>query len=266
MVMSDDIVIREMTEADEYYVGTCTHVNEGEENDRSCARRIPWLKEKRAEGLSVKVALQDGLPVGFAYIMPIEICPWGPLGSELMVMPCLFVENEKQKRGAGSALLEAAEEETLRMGRKALALQVFDWDFWFMPASWFMAKGYEEVGRKGNYVLIWKRLEGTVEVPRQLRPSFEFEATDGQVSVDLFYNEFCSTSSIEAERVRKVAAEFGKSVCLNEYPAEDRAVLERYQISRGIFVAGAGIGWGYEAPEEGIREAIAGALEKKGLS
>ena len=86
-----------------------------------------------------------------------------------------------------------------------------------------------------------------------------------RVSVDLFYNDFCGTSGIEADRVRRIAGEYGNRVRLREYRAEDREVLERYQIPRALFVEGREIGWGYEAPEDGIREAIDTALEARGL-
>ena len=66
----------------------------------------------------------------------------------------------------------------------------------------------------------------------------------------------------EAERVREVAAEFGDKVVLNEYPAHERETLLRYQYPRGIFANGKEIFWGYEAPKEGISEAIERALEE----
>jgi hypothetical protein len=79
--------------------------------------------------------------------------------------------------------------------------------------------------------------------------------------VDLFWHTFCETSCIEAQRVREVAAEFGDAVVLNEYCADDREVLLRYQNPRAIFINGKEIGWGYAAPKEGIAEAIAQALK-----
>jgi len=82
-----------------------------------------------------------------------------------------------------------------------------------------------------------------------------------KVAVDLFWQTFCETSWIEAQRVREVSAEFGDAVALREYPVDDRAVLLRHQIPRAIYVNGRQIDWGYEAPREGIREAISRALE-----
>ena len=83
----------------------------------------------------------------------------------------------------------------------------------------------------------------------------------GKVVIDLFWNPICQTSGIEAQRVREIAAEFGDSIVLNEYRADDRDVLLKYQTPRAILVDGNEIYWGYEAPREGIREAIAKALD-----
>ncbi|MFX1492911.1 MAG: hypothetical protein ACFFBZ_01375 [Promethearchaeota archaeon] len=66
-----------MTKDDEYYVGTCTHINENNtEYEMSAIRRISWLRSMEKYGLRVKVALLDGNHAGFLYFMPIEINPW----------------------------------------------------------------------------------------------------------------------------------------------------------------------------------------------
>jgi hypothetical protein len=46
------ITLRDMTKNDEYYVGTCTHVNENNyEYEQSALRRISWLKSMEQYGL-----------------------------------------------------------------------------------------------------------------------------------------------------------------------------------------------------------------------
>jgi hypothetical protein len=60
-----------------------------------------------------------------------------------------------------------------------------------------------------------------------------------------------------------VVKEFGESVLFNEYPAHDSSILMRYQIPRAIFINGKKVGWGYEAPKDGIRKAISDALKAK---
>jgi GNAT superfamily N-acetyltransferase/thiol-disulfide isomerase/thioredoxin len=269
-----EVQIRDMDESTEYFVGTCTHVNESEEADACGRRRVAWFREMHEKGLRVKVALLDETPIGFLYAMPIEVCPWGPLGRDLLAVPCLFVQNEQKGKGAGSALIAEAEEEAGRQGKKGLVTTGYYHDFWFMPARFFEKCGFSAVGKLrevtsegekeflGKEAILWKVFDSSAEPPKFLEPSHQFKSIPGKVVVDLFFNCFCGTSNGEAQRVREVAAEFGDSVVLNEYPADDPAVLRRYQLPRGIFINGKQIGWGYEAPREGIRKAISEALAK----
>ena len=78
------IKVRDMQEADEYYVSTCSHINESDELDAHARQRLQWLKANYEKGLRVKVALLDDNPKGSLYLIPIEICPWGPLGEDLL--------------------------------------------------------------------------------------------------------------------------------------------------------------------------------------
>lgn len=260
------IETRDMDATDEYFVGTCTHTDESDEIDSCARRRLVWLRGMHEKGLRVKVATLDGERAGFLYVIPIEFCPWGPLGHDLLVIPCLYVP--KEGHGVGKALIAAAEEEARRQGRKGVVTIGYRHDFWFMPASFFETNGFSECEQPGQYrshakdssVLLWKVCDEHAEVPLALRSNYKFRPITGKVVVDLFWNPFCQTSDIEAQRVREVALEFGDRVALNEYCADDRAVLSRHQISRGIFINGCVIDWGYEAPKEGVAEAIVQAL------
>ncbi|MBE0430458.1 MAG: hypothetical protein IBX67_01380, partial [Dehalococcoidia bacterium] len=143
-------------------------------------------------------------------------------------------------------------------------------DFWFMPGSFFDANGFLECAphawgscdTNDQAVLLWKVLDEHAQPPVPLKPSYQFKPTPGKVVIDLFWNTFCQTSDMEAQRVREVAAEFGDTVILNEYCADDRGVLVRHQIPRAVFVDGREIGWGYEAPKDGLREAVVQALHR----
>jgi len=258
-----DLIIRDMEEGDEQYVGTCTHVNESDEIDACARQRLPWLKKMYAKGLRVKVALLEGKHVGFLYLMPIEVSPWGPLGEELMVIPCLVVTESAKHKGIGRALMEEAEEETKRQGRKGIVTPAYTHDFWFMPAGFFEACGFSAVKRRGQEILLWKVFDETAKAPRFLERKYRYEPIPGKVALDLFFNTFCQTSVIEAQRVREVAAEFGDNIALREYCADDRETLLHLQTPRAIFINGKEIWWGYEAPKEGIRKAIRQAFSNR---
>jgi len=250
------IQIRDMQPDDEYFVGTCSHVNESEEADAVCRRRLVWLKKMEPGGLRVKVAVEDNKALAFAYVMPIEISPWGPLAEELMVMNCLYVPQDIKGRSIGRRLANAALEETRRQGRKGLVTEAYYWEFWFMPAPYFEKLGFEVVTRKDNYAILWMKLDETARPPVKLKRNYTYQPVEGRVVVDLFHHSFCATVNTEAQRVREVCAEYGDKVVLNEYNADDPVVLRKHQIPRAIFVNGKEIGWGYEAPKDGIRKAI----------
>ena len=136
------IQIQDMDQTSEYFVGTCSHIHETDEADAVAKRRIAWLKSKHQEGLRVKVAILDGKPVGFLHVMPIEICPWGPLGKDLSAIPCLYVLNDSKSQGAGAGLIAEAEKEARRQGKKGIVTVGYYHDFWFMPARFFEKCGF----------------------------------------------------------------------------------------------------------------------------
>ena len=248
--------VRDIDACSEYFVGTSSHVGESEEIDACARKRVAWLRQMYDRGLRAKVAMLEGNPVGFIYVMPIGICPWGPIGQGLAVVPCLWVLNEVRGRGIGSRLLAAAEDDARQQGRTGIAAVAYQHDFWFMPVSFFEICGFSHAKRRAKEVIVWKIFDSSAEAPRFLERNYHFRPVEGKVVLDLFWNTFCQTSLVEAQRVREVAAEFEDSVVLKEYCADDRATFCLHQIPRGIFVNGKEIGWGYEAPKDGMRAAI----------
>ncbi|MFW9867611.1 MAG: hypothetical protein ACFFEN_16065 [Candidatus Thorarchaeota archaeon] len=257
------IIIRNMTKDDEYYVGTCTHVNENnDEYEASCPRRISWLRSMEKYGLRVKVALLDGNHAGFLYVMPIEITPWHIEGKNLMVFPCLVSHSKYSQKGIGKELIRTAEEETKRQNRKGLATIGYFWDFWFMPADYFLKIGFQVAERRGEEAILWKQFDQNTEPPHFREEHYTFKPIKGKVVIDLFWNRFCQTSDVEAERVRDVVSEFGEMVILNEFSAVDQKILQKYGIDRRIYVNGVMVEVGGEIEKKTLREAIKNALIK----
>ena len=260
-------LIRDMLPDDEIFVSTCSHVGESEEIDACAAKRRELFRDLAARGGLFKVALIGAEHAGFAYGLPIDCASWGPLGQDLMVVPCLYVSKGRAGNGIGRALVETIERDAREANLAGITVTAYR-DIpsaeWFMPATFFERLGYRPVAERGLEALLWKPFRDDAEPPHFLQPHFVFDPIDGAVVVDLFWNAFCQTSGIEARRVREVCAEFGDRVILREHNAEDRETLLRCQIPRAIYVDGREIGWGYEAPKDGIREAIESTLAKTG--
>jgi len=249
-------IVRDMQEADGYFVGTCSHVNESPQIDANGARRLAWLQGRFAQGDRVKVALADGKPVGFLHLSPIEISPLGPLGEDLSVITCMFVGWNSQGRGIGKALVQAAVEESSRGGRQGIVTLAYDHDFWFMPARFFEKQGFIPICRKDTQVIQWKPFSESAVPPTFLVPDCRYEPIPGKIVVDLFWMTFCGAE--DREVVVRVVSEFS-DVVVREHCSDDREVLLRYQIPRGVYLGGQKIDWDYEDPERGFRKAIAGA-------
>ncbi|MFW9828544.1 MAG: hypothetical protein ACFFEY_13215 [Candidatus Thorarchaeota archaeon] len=255
------IIIRDMTKEDEYYVGTCTHVNEKNiEYEDSCPRRISWLKSMKQNGLKVKVALLDDIHAGFLYIMPIEISPWLIQGRDLMVFPCLVSHSKFSKKGIGRMLIKAAEEETINQGYKGIATVGYYWDFWFMPAKYFLKLGFEVAEKRDQEAILWKQLDQNAEPPFFRKENYNFKPVKGRVVIDLFWNRFCLTSDVEAQRVREVVSEYGNDVLLNEFSAVDQKIIQQYGIERRIYVNGEMTELGSEIEKDRLKELIDNAL------
>lgn len=245
---------------DEPFVASCTHVGETEEWDSSCQRRIPWLREMQEQGMRVKVALLDGQHAGFLYLLPIEVAPAGPVGKDLSVIQCLTVRDGLKGQGVGHALIAAAEEEAQRQGRKGIVVTGFYHDFWFMPAPVFEECGFTAATRRENAALLWKTFHDRAQAPTFMERRYCFTPVEGKVVIDLFWSRSCLTTETEAQRVREVTAEFGDAALLREHCADDPAVRAQYGICRAIYIEGEEVGWGYEAPRDGLHEAIRKAM------
>jgi GNAT superfamily N-acetyltransferase len=257
-----EIAVRNKLPEDDYFVTTCSHMHETAEIDACSAKRSKLFARMAEQEMIIKTGFVDGKPAGMLYMLPIEISPWGPLGKHLMAIPCLFVLRPYWGSGLGKALMESAITAARASGRKGLAMFGFTFPGaeWFMPLSFAQKMGFAIAEQKGPAAVLWMPFAPDASPPRLFTSQYKFLAVTGKVVVDLFYNDFCQTSCIEAQNVRDVTAEFGDKVILHEYDAGDAATLRRYQFERGIYINGKEIFWGYEAPKEGIREAIKKAV------
>ena len=224
-----------MEKADEYFVSTCSHVDESAEIDACGKRRSEWFRKMYDKGFRAKVALFNDAHAGFLYSLPIEQCPWWLSGKDLLVVPCLYVLKDYSNKGIGQELINTAEKQALAQNLKGIVTIGYEHDFWFMPASFFKKLGFSQANRKGNSIIMWKLFDDSVQPPVFLERNYQFKPVSGKVVVDLFWLPFCQTSSVEAQRVRQVAEEFPDSVILNEYCADEFESFCQHQTVRAIF-------------------------------
>jgi GNAT superfamily N-acetyltransferase len=254
------LTVRDMSSDDERFVATCSHVNDSGW-DPYVQRRLTWIKERIEQGrMWAKVAVRGDEPLGFLYMTPIEDSPVGPLGRGLAHIPCMFVRWKQQGQGAGSALVQAAEQTARERGFTGITVSANFHDFWFMQAKLFEKLGFKPIVQEGTTAILWKRFDDSAEPPRFLRPDFQFTGVAGKVVIDLFWTPFCGIS--DPDVVRSVMAEFGDRVVLREHRTDDPAELHRWQIVRAFYVNGTNVPWDHEDGARGVRQAIEQGLHK----
>jgi GNAT superfamily N-acetyltransferase len=249
------------------FVSLCTHIDAKEQDCLRAAQiRKEWLLDRSKKGLKVKVAVDNGKPVGFIHCLPIELDTWGMSGKDLMTVPCLtldykLVYEQKTGTGYGRVLMLSAEEEAKKAGKKGVAVLCYDHDFWFMPASFFKRLGHEEIQRDKDTVIVWKNFGGA-QPPKLHRSKFIPQKLSDKIAVDVIWNPLCLTSIVEVNNVREVCKEYGDKVVLREFNAGDIDFLKKFEISRGIFFNSMSKCWGYEAPKEEVRKVIEDLLRE----
>ena len=153
VISMPNLIVRDMLADDEYFVTTCSHVDESSEVDACAEMRRQQFEIMKSENALFKVAMIGDEHIGFAYGVPIEHSSWGPLGHSLMVIPCLYVLEKGTSRGAGKALLESIEQNAKATGCDGATITAYR-DLpgaeWFMPASFFELLGYTPVEARGE--------------------------------------------------------------------------------------------------------------------
>ena len=111
--------------------------------------------------------------------------------------------------------------------------------------------------------ILWKQFDSGAESPQFRKIHYKFKPLQGKIVVDLFWNVFCQTSDVEAQRVREVVSEYKNDVVLKEYSAVNPSILKQHGISRGIFVNGKWIEVGPEIEKSTLRQEIKNAKIKQ---
>jgi GNAT superfamily N-acetyltransferase len=230
--------------------------------------KAKWLEKMRARGLRVKLALDDkGVVGGMIQYVPIEEAFLD--GEGLFFVHCIWVHGHKQgrgnfqKKGMGTALLEAAEQDARELGAKGMAA----WGMAipvFMRASWFKKHGYKKADSLGMQVLLWKPFAEDAVAPRWNRDKKKPGSEPGHVTVTALVNGWCPGMNMAFERAKRAASEFGEKVVFRPIDTFDREIFKEWGEPDAIFVDAKGIRMGPPPSYEKIRKTIAKRVKKLG--
>jgi GNAT superfamily N-acetyltransferase len=225
-----------------------------------------WYVAARGKGLRVKLALDDqGTVAGMIQYLPVEQSP--ACGSDLYFILCVWVHGHKQgrgnfqKRGMGTALLEAAEADARSLGARGMAAWGVVLPFW-MRASWFRKHGYKKADRQGMMVLMWKPFTADAAAPAWIRPKKKPRPEKGKVVVTGLLNGCCPAMSMVHERARRAAAELGPQVEFREVRTDARDAFLEWGMGDALFIDGKEVRNGPPPTYGKIRKKIARQLKK----
>jgi GNAT superfamily N-acetyltransferase len=224
-------------------------------------RRAQWVERFTPKGLRAKLAVtDDGVVGGMIQHLPVEHSMID--GRDLRFVLCIWVHGHKQgpgnlqKRGMGSALLAAAEEDARASGAKGMAAWGLWLPFW-MRAGWFKQHGYRPADRQGMMRLMWKPFASDATPPRWFkRTKKAMELVPGRVTVTGFSNGWCMGGNLTFERAKRAAAGFGDRVAFREIDTSDRTTMAEWGLSDAVFVDGRELTSGPPLSYEKIRRAI----------
>jgi len=227
-----------------------------------------WLEKMRDKGLRVKLALDDkGEVGGMIQYVPIEESPVD--GQGLYFVLCIWVHGHEQgrgnfqKKGMGTALLAAAEDDARELGAKGMAAWGMALPV-FMRASWFKKHGYKKADSQGLQILLWKPFDGDAMPPRWIREKKVPRPEPGRVTVTALVNGWCPGMNMAFERAKRAAAEFGEKVTFQSVDTFNREVFRQWGEPDAIFVDGRGIRMGPPPSYKKIRKSIAKRVKKLG--
>ncbi len=236
-----------------------------EMRDGAC-RKECWYKAMQPKGLRVKLARNEaGVVAGMIHYAPIEQS-WVE-GENLYFVYCIWVHGHKQgrgdlrRRGVGSALLSAAEDDVFTLNSKGLVVWGLLLPF-FMRAGWFKKHGYQKVDRDGISQLLWKPFTKDAVPPRWMKAKKNPECEAGKVVVTALASGWCSGINGMIERARRVSSEFGEIVDYREIDTSDPARIREWGRADGLFVDERNIHQGPPLSAEKIRKIIARRVKK----
>lgn len=222
-----------------------------------------WFKTMAHKGLQISVALEksekvldsfgarnakikelvvgDKVPEGLIEYLPIEFAPEPVKGEKSLFLNCVWILPPFWHKGVSKGLLERFIENAKPYG--GASVLAYEGDKWFgffdyMPVSFFKQFGFKEVCRDGSRVLLHLDF-GADEMPSLIYPKIRAVEKGDKVVVDVLFNSQCPWSGWMADRAKRNMKKY--NIVVNAVNTDDRKIVEKYGLSRGICINGAPI-------------------------
>lgn len=107
-------------------------------------KKLAWLQQRFAEGMRIKIVYEGDRSVGFIEYIP-GSHTWRVVEApDYLVVHCLWVVGRGKKKGYGSRLLQACEEDARQRGKLGVVM-VSSQGNWLAKDKIFLKNGFEKV-------------------------------------------------------------------------------------------------------------------------
>ena len=161
----------------------------------------------------------------------------------------------------GKALLQAAEEDVKKMGKKGIVAWGLSIPV-FIRASWYRKNGYKKIDRKSMQVLLWKPFRDEAIPPKWNRKKKKPVVVPGQVTVTVYTNGWCPAQNITFERAKQAAADLGRKVVVEEIDTLSQEVCKQCGRDEALFIDGKQVWTGPPLSYRKLRKKIEKRLRK----
>jgi GNAT superfamily N-acetyltransferase len=251
--------------AEHFPTFACCFEDWSEEMVSAQSQRKKWYEHMKEHGMNAKLAIdEDGAVSGMIQYYPAEYS--FTEGEGIFVIACIWVNGcpdrgigFRQKKGIGTALLEAAEADMKSKGAKGIAAWGLSQPFW-MQSTFYKHFGYETVDSIGIQELVWKPLSNDAKPPKWRNAKKVPEKVPGKVTVNAFVNGWCTAYLVGFNNFRKAAAEFGDEVEFRIISTLEKETIAEWGIIDAIYLDDEEINLGpppsYEDTLKMIRERV----------
>jgi predicted DNA-binding transcriptional regulator YafY/GNAT superfamily N-acetyltransferase len=128
------------------------------------ARKLGWVRERLAEGLTIHILHQGKRSVGFVEYMPGEHT-WRAVNADgYFLIHCLWVVGKAKKQGYGSRLLEMCLDDARKQGKLGVAIVTSERP-WATGRKLFQKRGFERVDTAPPVFELWVKRLADAEPP-----------------------------------------------------------------------------------------------------
>lgn len=201
-----------------------------------------WYKKMKDKGLKVKLAKNENGDIGgMIHYFPAEYA--NVIAKDMYFIQCIWVHGYKQgrgnfqKKGMGTALIRAAEEDSRSLGAAGLIAWGLSLPFW-MKASWFKKRGFKTADKYNMMELLWKQFKENALEPKWNKTQKDPLETINKEKVTItgFINGVCPVGGINFERSKRAASNFKDKVVFREINTYEPDTIKEWGITDAVYI------------------------------